>query len=460
MVAPLPPPGKGASAGGRLRRTAAAAILGPVRAPHRFRAVGSLPEDSPLVEAVALFLPLVLLAFGLALARFDLREVAVGLGAIVREPDILINDYVARAGLGTPFVNAGLCSLAAFLILKRSGVLISGPGIAAILTIAGFSLFGKNVYNIWPVMGGVWLYSRASRRPFSEYVIVALFGTALAPVSSEVSFGLGIAPPFNYLAGVGAGLAAGFFMPPLAKHLLQFHQGYNLYNVGLTAGLVGTIAMSVFRAFRVEVSGGGAWAEGNLGVYLPFVLALFGSLAACGFAVGPRTRAGLRDILRSTGRLVSDYPRSCGLGPSLVNMGFVGLIGAAYILVVGGDWNGPTVGALLTMCGFGAFGKHPRNVLPVMAGVGLASLLTVYSPSAEVPLLAALFGTCLAPIAGRYGAAAGALAGALHLIVVVNVGYLHGGLNLYNNGFSGGLVAGILVPIFEAAAERRSDRGR
>ena len=431
-----------------------------MKAPRRFRAIGSLPEDSPLVEAVALLLPLVLLAFGLALARFDLREMAAGLASIVRDPDILINDYVVRAGLGTPFVNAGLCSLAAVLILKRSGVVISGPALAAVFTIAGFSLFGKNIYNIWPVMGGVWLYSRASRRPFSEYVIMALFGTALAPLASEVSFGLGIPPPLNCLAGVGAGLASGFLIPPLAKHLLQFHQGYNLYNIGLTAGLVGTIAMSVFRAFRVEVSGGGAWSQGNLGVYLPFVLALFGSLVAAGFAIGPRTAAGLRGILRSTGRLVSDFPRSYGLGPSLVNMGSVGLIGAAYILLVGGDWNGPTVGALLTMCGFGAFGKQPRNVLPVMAGVGLASLLTVYSPSAEVPLLAALFGTCLAPVAGRYGILAGMLAGALHLIVVVNVGYLHGGLNLYNNGFSGGLVAGILVPVFEAVAERRSARGR
>ncbi|HOX47880.1 MAG TPA: DUF1576 domain-containing protein [Spirochaetales bacterium] len=431
-----------------------------MKTPYRFRAIGSLPEDSPLVDAVVLVLPLVLLAFGLALARFDLREVAAGLGSIVRDPDILINDYVARAGLGTPFVNAGLCSLAAVLILKRSGVVISGPAMAAVFTIAGFSLFGKNVYNIWPVMGGVWLYSRASRRPFSEYVIVALFGTALAPLASEVSFGLGIPQPYNCLAGVAAGLASGFLIPPLAKHLLQFHQGYNLYNIGLTAGMVGTVAMSIFCAFKVGGSGGGAWSQGNLGVYLPFVLALFGSLVAAGLAIGPRSRAGLRGILRSTGRLVSDFPRSYGLGPSLVNMGLVGLIGAAYILLVGGDWNGPTVGALLTMCGFGAFGKHPRNVLPVMAGVGLASLLTVYSPSAEVPLLAALFGTCLAPVAGRYGILAGMLAGALHLIVVVNVGYLHGGLNLYNNGFSGGLVAGILVPVFEAIAERRSERGR
>jgi hypothetical protein len=147
--------------------------------------------------------------------------------------------------------------------------------------------------------------------------------------------------------------------------------------------------------------------------------------------------------------------RSFGIDPALVNMGSVGLLGCVYLLLVGGDWNGPTIGALLTMCGFAAFGKHVLNAMPVMAGVALAAALSKYRLADPVPVLAALFGTTLAPIAGHYGPIAGFLAGALHLVIVSNVGYLHGGLNLYNNGFSGGIVAGILVPIFEALRERR-----
>ena len=47
------------------------------------------------------------------------------------------------------------------------------------------------------------------------------------------------------------------------------------------------------------------------------------------------------------------------------------------------------------------------------------------------------------------------------MTVVMNVGYLHGGMNLYNNGFSGGFVAGILIPIFDvisANISRRKER--
>jgi hypothetical protein len=32
----------------------------------------------------------------------------------------------------------------------------------------------------------------------------------------------------------------------------------------------------------------------------------------------------------------------------------------------------------------------------------------------------------------------------------MNVGYLHGGVNLYNNGFAGGIVASIFVPVIDA----------
>ena len=105
------------------------------------------------------------------------------------------------------------------------------------------------------------------------------------------------------------------------------------------------------------------------------------------------------------------------------------------------------------MMGFGAFGKHPRNAIPVMLGVFLATQLKLWDTNATGAILAALFGTTLAPISGQFGWKAGILAGFLHMSMVMNVGYLHGGLNLYNNGLSGGIVAATLVPILDAFRE-------
>ena len=99
----------------------------------------------------------------------------------------------------------------------------------------------------------------------------------------------------------------------------------------------------------------------------------------------------------------------------------------------------------LITTGFGALGQHPRNILPIMIGVYLVCIPLVWSHSDPGPLLAALFCTCLAPLSGRFGFFAGLAAGALHLPMVMHVGGLHGYMNLYNNGFAGGLVMLLLV---------------
>ena len=85
-----------------------------------------------------------------------------------------------------------------------------------------------------------------------------------------------------------------------------------------------------------------------------------------------------------------------------------------------------------------------------MAGVILTAVFFGYELSSTGIVLAVLLSTTLAPIAGTYGPIIGMVAGVFHMILVTNVGVIHGGINLYNNGFAGGLAAGILVPIIDA----------
>ena len=137
-----------------------------------------------------------------------------------------------------------------------------------------------------------------------------------------------------------------------------------------------------------------------------------------------------------------------------MNMGIVGLIGMFYIEIVNGDYNGATLGGLLTMIGFASFGKQPKNIFPVMLGVYLATIFSPFPANAPGALLAALFVTTIAPLAGNYGFLIGVLAGFVHLSVVHFTGILHGGLNLYNNGFTGGLVATAFVGIINGYKDR------
>ena len=155
-----------------------------------------------------------------------------------------------------------------------------------------------------------------------------------------------------------------------------------------------------------------------------------------------------------SGQSPSDFIALAGIGPVLVNMGSSGLVGMAYVLAVGGELNGPVIGALLSIVGFAAFGKHPLNFAPIIAGVFLGSLAKPWGAADPSILLAALFGTNLAPIAGRFGWYWGVVAGFIHSSAALSVGSVHGGLNLYNNGFAAGIVASILAPVIMAIQSR------
>ncbi len=114
-------------------------------------------------------------------------------------------------------------------------------------------------------------------------------------------------------------------------------------------------------------------------------------------------RSSYKKLLQHSGRLVTDFVFLNGFGVSLINMALLGYLSLGYIILVGGQINGPTIGGIFTVVGFGAFGKHINNVWPILTGVFLSSLLKVWDVSSTGAVLAALFGTTLAPIAGAYG---------------------------------------------------------
>jgi hypothetical protein len=84
-----------------------------------------------------------------------------------------------------------------------------------------------------------------------------------------------------------------------------------------------------------------------------------------------------------------------------------------------------------------------------MAGVWLASLVIGSGPErSEHAARGALFHRAR-PIAGQFGWLFGIVAGFLHAAVVLVVGEPCGGYNLYNNGFSAGLVALVMVSLIQ-----------
>ena len=136
-------------------------------------------------------------------------------------------------------------------------------------------------------------------------------------------------------------------------------------------------------------------------------------------------------------------------------MGVMGLVSMAFVLLVGGVINGPAIAGIFTIVGFSAFGKHLKNCLPIVLGVIITALFLGRDISSTSIIITVLFSTTLCPIAGVYGPRIGFIAGVLHYFLATSVGVIHGGVNLYNNGFAGGLVAGFLLPILDSFVKRR-----
>lgn len=389
----------------------------------------------------------------------DPTPLSVGLKNIIFSPDVLITDYIAIGGPRATLLNASAVGLLAYGLLRLTKTTISGPALAAIFITTGFAFFGKNLLNVFPIIGGVYLYSRYKRDNFQPYVLVALFATCLAPIVSQFAYGFGFGLP----VGIAVGIVTGCIIPCLVPHLLATHQGLLLYNVGFTAGFVGTLITSRFRAYGLESNTVLHWSTAyHRPLAIVFAL-LFSVFIVSGLLLERGSWRLMPRLVRYPGSLVTDFPLLVGLPTTLINMGCVSLIGLLYILLVGGTVTGPTIAGLLTMLGFAAFGKHPVNVLPPMLGVYLGTLFKVYNAADPSPLVAALFVTGIAPVSGYYGPLIGLLAGYLHLGMVMHVGWLHGGLNLYNNGFSGGLVTMFIVAVAKALRpdyERRGGQAR
>ena len=396
--------------------------------------------------------------FIFGLMRDGFAASLTGFWAIQLHPARLINDYTLVGGTGGALVNAGILGIISLVLVKINAVRLAGPTIAGIFTIMGFALFGKTPFNTFPIMFGVFLAGFLVKKPFKNYILIALFGTALGPVVSFLVAEAGFMGAQGYILGILAGIITGMALAAVSMAMLRMHEGFNLYNIGLTAGFFGLFVAGVLRALGKDVSITVIWnteAIPHLMILIPFICVLFifwGIITSPGGFWGE-----LKKLTKLSGRLPSDFIESTGSAGTLVNVGLLGLLASGYMFFVGASFNGPTLGGLMTLMGFGAFGKHLRNCIPIFLGVIVATLLFGKSLTAPGPILAFLFATTLAPLAGEFGPLIGMAAGFVHLIMVEQSAAWHGGLDLYNNGFAGGLTATLFVAVIQWVRANRED---
>ncbi|MGL5820945.1 MAG: DUF1576 domain-containing protein [Sarcina sp.] len=404
-----------------------------------------LQKISPYSTFIIIFI--FSLAFGLFINTP--KEILTGYLHILQTPDILLSDNIAIGGIGSAMLNAVITTGFCLIIVKITKTKPNGAIIMALWLVLAFSFIGKNIINITPIILGVYLYSLYRKDKFSNYLFVALLGTALSPVVTQLSYLDNVSKVAAYSLGVIIGIFVGFILPPIASYTAKVHSGYNLYNIGFASGLIGTLLMSFFRGVGINFDSKLIWSSGNNFSIALFLFGISFILLALGLILGNNHFSKLKDLNKQNGHLNNDFYLLFD-STIYLNMAILCSFCTLFVLLIGGDLNGGTICGILTVVGFGSFGKTIKNIIPVMIGATLAGLFNIAGLTSPSVLLAILFSTCLAPISGTFGILAGVLVGIVHVNIAINTGYIHGGLTLYNNGFAGGLTIIIMLPLITA----------
>lgn len=392
-----------------------------------------------------------------ALLAPDLNEIFTGLGRIVSQPAQLTKDYF-KPELGSisgSMLNFALVSALCCALMFLPEAKVTGATVLAFFLTVGFCSYGINIVNVLPSMLGTLIYARIKRQPFGRFINFAMFSTALAPLISEVLFQYPTTGRLHGVTPLGVGLAlligavVGCAMPPLCAHSPAFHKGYDLFNAGPAAGFLCALLYAVmYRTLGVEAPAiVASLGEGNRLFANAFCIAFFALCAACGLALN----GGLGDygrLLRDSGYRV-DFTAKYSAGANLLNLGVYGLFIMLYYNLIGATFTGVTMGVVFCMVCCACNGATPLNVLPIMVGYFLASRFGATPLNAQGIVVGLCFASGLAPIAGEYGFLAGVVGGVLHYCLVTIVPVLHGGFNLYNGGFTAGIVCFLYVPILE-----------
>ena len=437
--------------------------------------LNQLPETQFLTAFFAFFSMSFLAA---AFCMPDRAQMVSGLIRIICSPTKATTNFFSVGGYAATFLNMGLVGLICTGLYALPG---ENPNHAATLVTiltTGFGAWGIHIVNMWPTMLGVMLYCRVQKKSFGEHTNAMLFSTGLAPFMSElmvrypdpntICFNL-----TGVLLALGVGIAVGFFLPAGLDNSPKIHKGFDLYSAALPVGMSAFLLQGcMYKAMGVAVPAQlSDLSVASPGIVNTFCLLLFASFIVIAFLMGCRPKDYWQLMIDP--EPITNFSATYGNATMLMNVGLYGLFILGYYNLVGAEMNGVTFGVIFCMLSTCNSGSHPANIWPIMLGYALASkLFQLLSPltggeftqylHAQSIVVGLCYANGLSPIADKYGWRYGMIASMMHFCMVTTVPELHGGMCLYNGGFTAALVCLLMLPglerHFKPKLERRALR--
>ena len=395
----------------------------------------------------------------------DRHTMFSGLLKIFCNPTLSGTSFFDVGGYAATFLNMGLNGLVCTAFFWIPGEKECHSATLVTILTTGFGSWGIHIANMWPTMLGVLLYCIVKKEKIGDKSNDFLFTTGLAPFMSELMLRYPNPDVTGFslqgiLLAVLVGTIAGFFIPAGLDNSHSVHKDFSLYSAALPVGMTAfMIQGSLYKAMGVEIP----TPTTELFLASPtivntFCCILFGSSILFALLIGCRPRD-YWELLMDPAQ-IEDFAAAYSNSAFLMNMGMYGLFILGYYNLIGASFNGITFGVIFCMLSTCNAGSHPANVFPIMLGYAVASHVFqflspffgaeftqfLYSQSIVVGLC---YANGLSPIADEYGWFYGMVASMMHFCMVTTLPVLHGGMCLYNGGFTAGLVCLLMVPGLE-----------
>ena len=404
----------------------------------------------------------------------DRADMLPGLWRIVSSPTLSSTNFFSLGGYAATFLNMGLVGLICTALYLLPGDKPNHAATLVTILTTGFGSWGIHIVNMWPTILGVVLHCIVKKEKLGAHTNSMLFSTGLAPFLSELIVRyhnpeVGGFTPAGLLAALVVGLFAGFFLPAGLDNSPRIHKGFALYSAALPVGMTAFLLYAIlYKAPGVAVPG----AVSELHVADPvivngFCLILFSSLILVSILMGTTWRDYWR-LLTDPEQIVN-FSAAYGNGPMLMNVGAFGLYILFYYNIIGAEFNGVTFGVIFCMLSTCNSGSHPGNIWPITLGYSMASQLFqriaplvggdyVQYLNSQAIIVGLCYANGLSPISDKYGWFYGFLAAMAHFCMVTTVPQLHGGMCLYNGGFTAALVCLLMIPALERHFRTKHER--
>ncbi len=435
------------------------------------RKLNKLPEEQFLKIFFTFFSCSFLIA---ALFMPDRADMIPGLWRILSNPTKASTNFFSVGGYAATFLNMGLVGLICTALYCIPGRQANNAATLVTLLTVGFGAWGIHILNMWPTILGVCLYCLVKDQPIGKYTNAMLFSTGLAPFISELM----VRYPNPEVVGFSAlrvmlalcvGLFVGYWLPVGLENSPKIHKGFALYSAALPVGMIAFLLQGVmYKAMGIPIPD----AVSDLTVQDPmicntFCIVFFSACILLALLMGCTPLEYLKAILNP--QHVVHFAAAYGNAAMLMNVGVYGFMILGYFNYVGAQFNGIVFGSVFCMLSTCNSGSHPINTIPITLGYGLASKLiqglTVFTGGEFTQYLhtqAIIVGICyangLSPIAQEYGWLSGIVVAAMHFCMVTTGPQLHGGMCLYNGGFTAALVCLLVVPGLQRHFRTKQER--